>query len=1303
MRRDLATSAASPLPDGHLIAQALRAFKRRAQSLHLVVDDGPSMQVWRPTIDAFQHLVERCGAFRRVDQHILQSAGDLQEALRHSARQAVLVITDGLGEHWLDANNTAMLRSWGRRAPVAVINPFPQERWYKGHPQPRHVQLLAPRRMSSNIRLRMREPRQWRSSFDEPLVRPATMVPLLELSPRWLRWWAELLTRRHACWLDATVFIPGASRAPDPGLIDLDLPAQAAELVEYFRTEASAPAFKLATYIAAAPLELACLRVIQTAMLPTSLPVHLAEVTTSPLVTAVDEVRDGPVAAELEFRPGIREALLASAARSDTARVIRLVSDFYSLGFPPARALARALESPDEVPDTPVTGRTLTFALVELAVLRALSGPYALRARRLDSSIASTNPTAATANPGGSATTFEMADAADSGSPARSITPFPTAVEDGGTMSTPSASTPPPHPSAFQALTDPTSSRSTPAVSVDGILSDEDPAPRAQVWGNVPPRNLVFTGREDMLTELESRLRTERVTAVLPQALHGMGGVGKSQIAAEFAYRHRAEYDIVWWIPAEQPAQILRAIIALGERLDLDIGPEANTAVPAVQDSLRRGVPYSNWLLIFDNAETLETVRPYFPESGAGKVLVTSRNQEWSSVAESLEVDLFSREESVQLLQKQNPDITITEADQLAEALGDLPLAVGQASAWRATTNMPVAEYLRLLAEKKAELVDLAAAPGYEMPVAAAWNVALDRLGVESQAALQLLQVCSFFAPEPIARDLFTGPRNSPISPELDVTLQNPSKLNRAIRDIQKYGLARIDYRDQTIQLHRLVKTVLERRLSEHQRAEMEHGAHVLLAGGNPGNPDGTSQWPRYHALLPHVVASNAVGCADAWARELVLDVIRFYYYWGDHASCRDLAVQVVDTWREQIGPDDPQTLKAAKWLGYVQRLLGQFGKAAEINMDSLERLREIAGPDDEETLDAMSLVAADKRAAGDFGGARDLDREAFDACLQAFGEDDPTTLTAAHSLGVSLRLTGQFRDALELDADTCRRRAAILGTDHPLTLWTLNGLTLDLRECGSYLQAHREQEKLYERFLRFGQDHPNTLSAARNLAVSRRRAGEHEQARKLAEDTMNRLRQHFGALHPDTIAAALNYAVDLREADELDESRELAGHTYQEYETTLGTDHPYTLYARTNLGIVLRLLGHADEALSHDSAAFERLAQRLGRDHVLTLTCSTNLASDLAALGEFEQARQLDTDTLRRSRQALGDQHPSTLACNLNLSFDLTSLGQAAEGQRLFDAALASYRRALGEHHPAIVAALALVRANCDVDPMPL
>ncbi|MCA1606545.1 MAG: tetratricopeptide repeat protein, partial [Acidobacteria bacterium] len=563
------------------------------------------------------------------------------------------------------------------------------------------------------------------------------------------------------------------------------------------------------------------------------------------------------------------------------------------------------------------------------------------------------------------------------------------------------------------------------------------------VWGNVPPRNPNFTGRAELLDQLSERVTAGGATAVLPAALHGMGGIGKTQMAVEYIYRHLHDYDVIWWIQATQQAQIRAGLTELAQRLRLPGSAEANTAVPAVREALRLGQPSRRWLLVFDSAESPETVRPFFPTNGPGEILITSRNPAWAGIARPLEVAVFKREESKDLLRLRGPEINDEEADRLADKLGDLPLAIEQAAAWRAETGMPVHEYLRLFDEKVAEILDTSAPTDYEASVAAAWNVSFDELRTRNPAAHQLLQVCAFFAPEPISRSLFTGVRGVSISPELDAALRDPMQLSRTIRDINRYGLAKIDHRNDTLQLHRLVQLVLSNRMTPQRWAEMRHGAHLLLANLDPNDPIPAKQWPRYQDVLPHAYTAKVIECDDRWVRQLVVNLMRFLYFWGDHEEAARLAKQAVDVWSERLGQSDPQTLQAAGHLGYYLWTLGRYTEAAGINQRTLELHREVSGENSEETILAELAVATDLKGRGDFIAALNLNEQIYLKAKGLFGDDDPTTLLTAHDLVVSLGLAGEYRRGRELGEDTYRRRAEVLGDDNPSTNTTLNGLIL--------------------------------------------------------------------------------------------------------------------------------------------------------------------------------------------------------------------------------------------------------------------
>jgi tetratricopeptide (TPR) repeat protein len=973
-----------------------------------------------------------------------------------------------------------------------------------------------------------------------------------------------------------------------------------------------------------------------------------------------------------------------------------VVTGYFGDSIASLRHLQDALDAPDSTPDPELSPDNVHDLMIERIVMRALSGPYLSRASRLSQPAV----LPARANVAGSNTTdtvSNMVKAVERSGITDESTRPPTSISDEPAIHVmPSA-----EPGARGVVALPSSGPSNPSWTKPRERLVDDAPP---VWGNVPPRNPNFTGRTELLAALTERLAAGGTTVVLPAALHGMGGIGKTQMAVEYIYRHLHDYDVVWWIQAARPAQIRAGLTELAQHLGLPGSSEANTAVPAVREALRLGQPYRRWLLVFDAAESPDVVRPFFPTNGSGEILITSRNPDWAGVSRPLEVAVFAREESMELLKRRGPDVDDDEADRLADKLGDLPLAIEQAAAWCAETGMPVDEYLRLFDEKVEEILDTSAPADYEVSVAAAWNVSFDELRKRSPAAHQLLQVCAFFAPEPISRSLFTGVRGISIAPELDAALRDPMRLSRAIRDINRYGLAKIDHRSDTLILHRLVQVVVRNRMTPQHYAEMCHGAHMLLANLDPNDPTSSKQWPRYQDVLPHAYASNVIECDDSWVRQLAINLMRFLYQWGDHQEAERLARQAYEDWSERLGPTDSQTLQAAEWLGYYLFVLGRYSEAAEHNKHTLELRRQVSGEDSEETLSMQTNVVVDLRAQGDFPSALRLTNDRYQKAKALYGDDDPTTLAAAHSHAVSLRFMGQYQQARELDEDTYGRRVEVLGYDNAATFSTLNGLILDRREAGEYSWARAELENLVQRASTlFGEDSAATLRRFSYLAVARRKDGDHDSALELSSRTLERFRLRYGDDQPNVLNCALAYSIDLRHSGDRQLGREIGEQTFERFRRNFGENHPHTLAAALDLGVTLRLLGDGASARQLDERSLEQFRLQLGADHPYSIACAINLASDLAAVGEPQAAWEVGTDVIERSLRILGAEHPTTLAVAANLALDLRTLGRTQEAETMYADVLTRYRHALGDAHPATIAAGGGVRADCDVDPLPI
>jgi hypothetical protein len=856
------------------------------------------------------------------------------------------------------------------------------------------------------------------------------------------------------------------------------------------------------------------------------------------------------------------------------------------------------------------------------------------------------------------------------------------------------------------------------SVSSANVANSPDSFP--EVWGRVPPRNRNFTGRVELLEHIGSSLTTD-VTVVVPTALHGLGGVGKTQVAIEYAWRHAFNYDLVWWISADQPVLVRSSLAALAPHLGL---PSATAlgiedAAEAVLTALRRGQPYKRWLLIFDNADQPEDISRIIPR-GPGHVLVTSRNHRWQGTVDMVAVDVFSREESIAFLNKRVPKGSdLADADQLAEQLGDLPLALEQAAALQAETGMSIEEYLRLLEAHTTQLLATGSPPEYPVSMTAAWSLSVSQLKDKLPEAVELLRCCAFFGPEPIPRDVFVplaevgndqraaiDPHHeTAVDPQLTELLNDPILLSTAIRELGRYALAKIDAASRTIQVHRLVQALLRDELSKEDRVRIRHVTHLLLANAAPKAPDTRPNWSRYEELLAHANPSRVIECPNPLVRDFCLNVARYLYTSGDPSAARLFLEGIIEEWVQVSGPDDRHVLEAQRHLGIALRELGDYPAAFRLNQATLVTMIRVLGPEHEQTLLLTNSHGADLRARGEFEKARIHDEDSRHRHEVAFGVTDRRTLRSANNLAVDYGLISDYETALTLHKETFRRtRSAGSGVSAQDTLAFWNGLARIVRLSGNYADAVDLGEDAFAfGVAELGAEHPWTLRTAKDLSIARRMSGATSEGLEIAEDTHAKEMRSFGPDHPDTLAAAMNLANAQRMVGRIDDGYNLAQDTMTRYLTVYGSNHPYNYGCVVNFALLMRVRGDAQGAYDLDKKSLDGLTKGIGPDHHYTLTCALNLASDLATLDETRIAKELEENTLARMQYVLGENHPLTIACAANLVHDLRAEGLGAEADRLAEDTLVRYDRVLGLEHPDVKAFLDNRRLDFDFDPPPI
>jgi hypothetical protein len=390
-------------------------------------------------------------------------------------------------------------------------------------------------------------------------------------------------------------------------------------------------------------------------------------------------------------------------------------------------------------------------------------------------------------------------------------------------------------------------------------------------------------------------------------------------------------------------------------------------------------------------------------------VLITSRSPGWGALGGRLEVDVLTRAETVALLGARIPALGEELADALAAELGDLPLAAAQAAGYLEQTDLPAADYLRRFRARRASLLARGDVVGYAGRIDTTWSLSLERLRGEDSAAVALLELAAFLAPEPIPLSL-VGAHAVLLDEPLRSAAAEPDTLVDAVGSLVGYSLAR--RYGGGFQVHRLVQAVVRQQLpAERQQATAERVVD-LLAAAAPGDPEDPATWAAYAELAPHVLATAPTADHDPADRQLILDTIHYLSAHGDSSASQAVAEQLLGHWRTVLGPDHPDTLTTARRLTYALFAVGAAERARVLGEDTLQRCRRALGPDHPGALlaaAALALVLAREPEQG-----RTLGEDTLQRCRRVLGADHLITLWASAALThVSVQL-GHAAAALE-------------------------------------------------------------------------------------------------------------------------------------------------------------------------------------------------------------------------------------------------------------------------------------------------
>ncbi|MFB6877987.1 FxSxx-COOH system tetratricopeptide repeat protein [Streptomyces sp. NPDC056323] len=778
------------------------------------------------------------------------------------------------------------------------------------------------------------------------------------------------------------------------------------------------------------------------------------------------------------------------------------------------------------------------------------------------------------------------------------------------------------------------------------------PADVPEVWGGVPRRSTWFTGREELLTATYEALHDAHPGAGVV-TLHGMSGVGKTQLAAEYVYRFGSEYDVVWWVPADRRALYRQKLAELAPELGLSTGAEYGERLRAVRDALRRGEPHSHWLLVLDGADEPENVWDLVP-TGPGHVLITSRNPEWREHNSHLvEVPVYERDESVAFIRRRAPRLTQNDADQLAEALEDLPLLLDQTAGWLNDSDMSVEEYIELL-EGGIDQDVVKVSADFPLAFQTAWSILLNKLRETVPESVGLLRLCSFFAPGSIPLHLLNGVAWDTVG-GLEAFM-NPGVLDRSVRYLRSYSIVRLEATGlpatgsaepgRALYIHRMIHRMVRGELTTADRAAYAEAARGALAAVDRGQPSDVRMWTTYAAITPHLKWAEVLESTEPPVQDLVLDCLRYMYLSGEYGSGVRLAGPAMTSWRALLGATHPRIWDLSHHYANLLRALGDYHTSERVERVAADYLGAERGEHDLAHLRAAGGLAADLRGLGRYDEALRLSTSIRDRYLTVLGEENYRTLNADNNLAVSLRLLGRYGEALEQDRRTLALRRSLLGEQAPATLYSELNCAIDLRLLGRDREAETALGQTVRRHLAaVGANNPQTLRARHNLALCRHFAGDPATGRSALARVRRDCLRLLGEHHPLTLLITASAACAERRTGDPDRALLLHEQVVAGYRSMLGHEHPYTIGTEGNLGLMHWTLGERDVAIQEIERAGSLMAGTVGEGHPWAIGCTLNALIARMRSGRADEAYELGRANGPRAAALLGTDHPLTAA----------------------------------------------------------
>ncbi|MGB8344773.1 MAG: FxSxx-COOH system tetratricopeptide repeat protein [Ktedonobacteraceae bacterium] len=780
------------------------------------------------------------------------------------------------------------------------------------------------------------------------------------------------------------------------------------------------------------------------------------------------------------------------------------------------------------------------------------------------------------------------------------------------------------------------------------------PATPSPLWHVPYRRNPFFTGREEVLQLLHDALHRHSVTALIQSvAISGLGGIGKTQTAIEYAYRYRDHYQAVFWLKADSSEVLIADMITLAELLGLPERQQQDQQriIEAVKVWLNT---HHDWLLLLDNVEDPTTLHNLLPSNPGGSILLTTRSQVTGTIAERVGLEQMEPEEGALFLLRRaglvardacleeiSPAVRGTAQD-ISHLLGGLPLALDQAGAYIEETGCSLAHYLTCYQTRQAMLLNRRGNDGVDHPmsVATTFSLALEQVEHVNPAAADLLRLSAFLHPDAIPEELIIKGACE-LGPVLQSTALDAFAFDAAIKDLRTFSLLQRNAEAKTLTIHRLVQVVVRDNMDEDRERQWAEQTVRVVNRAFPEVVD-AAVWSQCQRFLSHALACQEL--IDRWklvfpeAGRLLHQAGIYLREYAQFARSQSLLEKALSIYGQTFGPVHSKIANALMDVGELLCSQDKYTQAEPLLQRALIICEQTLGPDHPAMAENLTILACVSYERGKYAEAKPLFQRALAIREQALGPTHPDVGHSLNNLAMLYYRWGKYAEAEPLLQRALAIRERALEPAHPYVAESLNNLARFYTDLGKYAEA----EPLFLRALAireglFGSMHPNVAQSLNTLARLYYHQNKYAEAEPLFLRALAIREQTLGATHP-RVALCLNYLADLywRQGKTL-EAENLYQRALFIYESTRGLDHPDTATCLHALARLYSRQGDDDKAEPLYQRALAIWEKALEPDHPSIISCLENYAELLRKThGESEAARYEARVRQLRARETL-------------------------------------------------------------------